>query len=531
MSTHAHQATDPGANSKFLYWFCLISLIILSVLIVTLPLTVPIFIYVYNARKRQQAITSQLQSEQKLARQNQVELQQFRESLKEVSSENGHLRETITRIDDMDLLQRQEEAMRLDDEITAKQAEIASLLDNQAAELTALKELKETEIRAFESRKSAILADITSHRQKLSGLEHKVVDLEEMVNLNDYGLYNFENPATDSVRYGEELKANKVKIKEMVKNKTATSASMTWTVNGSSAQGRKMVNDMSKLLLRAFNAEAENSVKTVRAGHLSTAIKRLDRSAAAVARLGKMMDLSITPRYVSLREEELRITHAHLEAKKAAKELEREERAREREERQAQKELAAAKAKQLKEVEHYRTVLETLQSSSDAEAIATASANLEAAEDKLSDVESTMANTKAGYVYVISNRGAFGSGIIKIGMTRRLNPQERVRELGDASVPFYFDTHTMIFARDAVGLERALHRHFAAKRVNLINLRREYFYATPSEVKEALVKLHADYEAQLLEFHEPSDAPEYIASEDLRHKGTIPQPAGLAHVT
>src|SRR5699024_58668 len=82
-----------------------------------------------------------------------------------------------------------------------------------------------------------------------------------------------------------------------------------------------------------------------------------------------------------------------------------------------------------------------------------------------------MANTRAGYVYVISNRGAFGPGIIKIGMTRRLNPTDRVRELGDASVPFYFDTHTMIFAKDAVGLERALHKHFADVRLNLINRR------------------------------------------------------------
>ena len=138
-----------------------------------------------------------------------------------------------------------------------------------------------------------------------------------------------------------------------------------------------------------------------------------------------------------------------------------------------------------------------------------------------------MANTRAGYVYVISNRGAFGQGIVKIGMTRRLNPMDRVGELGDASVPFYFDTHTMIFAKDAVGLERALHKHFAQVRVNLVNLRREYFYSTPAEVKAALMELHQDYEAQLLEFHETADAPEYEASEDMRSRGNIPQPAAL----
>src|SRR5699024_1969406 len=134
-------------------------------------------------------------------------------------------------------------------------------------------------------------------------------DREEVFTVNDYGLYNFENPADDPVQYGDRLKAVKVRIKSMVKNKTATSASQTWTVNNSEAQGRKMVNDMSKLLLRAFNAEVENSIKTVRAGHLTTALKRLDRSAKAVARLGKVMNIEITSGYRRLREEELQLTH------------------------------------------------------------------------------------------------------------------------------------------------------------------------------------------------------------------------------
>src|SRR5699024_1124054 len=115
-------------------------------------------------------------------------------------------------------------------------------------------------------------------------------------------------------------------------------------------------------------------------------------------------------------------------------------------------------------------------------------------------------------------------------MTRRLNPTDRVRELGDASVPFYFVTNTMFFEKNAVGLNRQLQKHFANERVNLINLRREYFYATPTEVKDALVELHHDYEAQLLEFHESSDAPEYEASEDMRNRGNIPQPSTLASI-
>ncbi|WP_052504815.1 DUF4041 domain-containing protein [Enteractinococcus helveticum] len=500
MPPEQHQR--PTSVSTLFYVLTVISLVIASLLLVTLPLTIPALIYVFSINKREKNAQERLSSISD-------ELDQTSAILAAIRSENDDLRDAFTRIDGMDILQREDEARRLDEKITEQKAEFENILANQTSELEALEELKETE------------------KNKISELKTKVVDLEEMFNLNDYGLYNFENPANDSVRYSEQLQKVKVDIKRMVKNKTATSASTTWTVNNSAAQGRKMVNDMSKLLLRAFNAEAENSIKTVRAGHLTTALKRLDRSAQAVARLGKMMDLRITSAYVRLREEELRLTHAHLEAKKAAKELEREERAREREERRAQREFEAAKAKQIKEVEHYRTVLETLQSSGDEVAIASASANLTAAEEKLADVESTMANTRAGYVYVISNRGAFGQGIVKIGMTRRLDPMDRVRELGDASVPFYFDAHTMIFAKDAVGLERALHKHFAEVRVNLVNLRREYFYSTPAEVKAALMELYQDYEAQLLEFHETADAPEYEASEDMRGRGNIPQPAAL----
>lgn len=95
-------------------------------------------------------------------------------------------------------------------------------------------------------------------------------------------------------------------------------------------------------------------------------------------------------------------------------------------------------------------------------------------------------NGKAGNIYIISNLGSFGDKMFKIGMTRRINPQERVDELGDASVPFKFDVHSFIFSDDAVGLETTLHNRLASKRVNKVNLRKEFFYSTIDEL-EALV--------------------------------------------
>jgi hypothetical protein len=131
-----------------------------------------------------------------------------------------------------------------------------------------------------------------------------------------------------------------------------------------------------------------------------------------------------------------------------------------------------------------------------------------------------VANIRAGYVYVISNVGAFGERMVKIGLTRRLDPLDRVYELGDASVPFRFDVHALVFSDDAVGLEARLHQALAQVRVNLVNPRREFFYATPSEVRALLAK-HAGH---LLDFVDEPEASEWRQSEGERRRSTGPRP-------
>lgn len=118
------------------------------------------------------------------------------------------------------------------------------------------------------------------------------------------------------------------------------------------------------------------------------------------------------------------------------------------------------------------------------------------------------ANIRAGYVYVISNRGAFGENVVKIGLTRRLEPLDRVNELGGASVPFRFDVHALFFSEDAVTIETELHQHFAAQRVNHANLRKEFFFASPGEVRVALMSKVGN----LLEFVEHPESVEYLES-------------------
>jgi hypothetical protein len=124
-------------------------------------------------------------------------------------------------------------------------------------------------------------------------------------------------------------------------------------------------------------------------------------------------------------------------------------------------------------------------------------------------VEAREANIRAGYVYVISNIGSFGPAMVKIGMTRRLDPEDRVRELGDASVPFRFDIHALIFSEDAVGLEGKLHAALSEQRVNKVNVRREFFYAEPAQVRELLGQIAGQH---LLQYHDVPEAVEWRAS-------------------
>ena len=190
------------------------------------------------------------------------------------------------------------------------------------------------------------------------------------------------------------------------------------------------------------------------------------------------------------------------------KEEVREERERLREERKAEQELAAERARLDKQREHYANALRALANNGDEAAIADLNERLRDIDDAIERNDFRTANIRAGYVYVISNRGALGPNIVKIGLTRRLEPMDRVRELGDASVPFPFDVHAMFFAEDAVTVEADLHRSFAERRVNHVNQRREFFFATPAQVRTVLL----EQVGNLLEFAEHPEATQYLQS-------------------
>ena len=366
------------------------------------------------------------------------------------------------------------------------------------------------------------LAEANSRAARQTPADDDFVELDDARLLQQVGIYHYHHPLENAELYREQLAELREQIKEMVKAGKAIEASDRFSFNNSLAAGRRMTADFSKLMLRAYNAEADNCVRALRAGALAAATKRLETAAGTIARLGKMMEMRVSSEYHALRITELELTADYLFKQQEEREAAREERERLREERKAEQELAAQREKLDKERAHYLNTLAALRTQGATAEAADIENRLAEIDAAIADNDFRAANIRAGYVYVISNIGAFGKSVVKIGMTRRLEPLDRIRELGDASVPFPFDIHALYFSDDAVRLENELHNAFAARRLNHANPRREFFFATPEEVRNVL----AEKVGNLLEYAAHPEAEQYyqsLSSWPAEVRGAVPQ--------
>jgi hypothetical protein len=362
-------------------------------------------------------------------------------------------------------------------------------------------------------RLQAVIADLRRENDELRALQTDVsaadlVNLDDERVLQEVGIYRYHHPLENADAYRERLRDLQERIKETVKTGRAILASDMFTFNNSLAKGRKMTNDLSKLMLRAYNSEADNCVRSLRAGNVLTAKNRLERTIVSIERLGAMMEMRVNPEYHGLRVEELELTADFLMKQQEEREAAREERERLREQRKVEQELAEERERLDKERAHYANALAALGLSGSASEITELQSKLDEIDAAIAQNDYRVANIRAGYVYVISNVGAFGPNIVKIGLTRRLEPMDRIRELGGASVPFPFDVHALYFSDDAVTLETELHHAFAGARLNYVNQRREFFFASPDEVRAVL----AEKVGNLLEFVEKPEALQYNQS-------------------
>lgn len=353
-------------------------------------------------------------------------------------------------------------------------------------------------------------AEVAELRAQLASGRHgdQAINLSDQAVLQEVGVYRYHHPLESAVAYRERLDALNKQVDELVKSGQAVLAADMFTYDGSLAKGRKMTGDFSKLMLRAYNAEADNCVRSLRSGNARTAVRRLEAAATSIEKLGSMMEMRINPDFHALRVQEIELTADYQMKVQEEKERAREEREQLREQRKVEQELATQREKLEKERAHYAAAIAALGEDSDPESGSEMRRRLAEIDEAIEANDYRAANIRAGYVYVISNVGAFGPGVVKIGMTRRLEPRERIQELGDASVPFPFDTHALFFSDDAIALEGELHRIFADRKVNLVNDRREFFFVAPGEVREVL----AEQVGGLLEFTEEPTAEQYYQS-------------------
>ena len=409
---------------------------------------------------------------------------------------------------------------RLQQEKAGLGADIERRKQEQAAEVRRVAE----QTRAEEQRRTEELrADIDRLQREEAGLQERLHPMRVQVKLDEAGFTDYDNPAKDSVGLGAELRDLRKDVQMAVRNYSAISSAEEITVPTTKAGRNKLSRDTAKLALTAFNSQVDTIIEGATARNYEAALGKIHRIADTIERLGASSSIRISPDYIEMRTRELLLAVQHLQAKQTERELERERKAELREQARAERELEAEHERLEKEKQHYLNVLKVVQDTGDQEETARLKEELVAIEKGINDVEERTANIRAGYVYVISNIGAFGDRMVKIGMTRRLDPMDRVRELGDASVPFGFDVHALFFSDDAVTLEADLHRRFASRRVNRINTRREFFYATPAEVRDALSQIAGN----LLEFTDEPEAEQYrlslqMAAEEAQ-KATPPQ--------
>lgn len=250
----------------------------------------------------------------------------------------------------------------------------------------------------------------------------------------------------------------------------------------------------------AFNGKVEAILARAKTDNLGTLRQELLDAFALVNMNGRAFrNARITAAYRDARLEELRWAVAIQELKEREREEQRRINEQIREEEKARRDYERAQREAAKEEELIRRAMEKAQQeiakATDSQRakyeaqLRELGERLQAAEEKNQRALSMAQQTKRGNVYIISNVGSFGEQVFKIGLTRRLDPMERVRELGDASVPFEFDVHAMIFSEDAPALERFLHRHFLSAQVNKVNPRKEFFRAPLATIRAEVEKL------------------------------------------
>lgn len=436
-----------------------------------------------------------------------------------------------------------EKMISLSQEISSSELNIKNASDELAkidSETKGLQELKKNadkismqldndkeELEKHKSESKELDNQITLKNKELHGLLSKIDIYDRIDEFVDSGHY--ETPKylfETSARFAEEIKRVREFQKELIKNKDAITYPASVTISENKSHNKKILDGQIKLMLTAFNIECDSIIGKVKPSTYPRTLERIEKLANNLEKSAATLRCGFNIKYIESKYEECKIQYQYTIKKQEEVEEQRLIREQIREEQKAIKEYERAVAQAEKEEKMYRDMLarakEELSKATDEERIIAEQRikdleqQLEEAEAKEERAKSMAEQTRKGHVYVISNIGSFGEDVYKIGLTRRLEPMDRVKELGDASVPFSFDVHAMIYVDDAPALESALHKEFTNVRVNAVNLRKEFFRVDLQSIKKAVNKI-AGTEA---EFKMTAAAEDYYETRRLQASNT-----------
>lgn len=329
--------------------------------------------------------------------------------------------------------------------------------------------------------------------------------------LEECGFYNYKYKFQNIAKYRDAIALIKESQKVLIKE------GKHFINEAEGLEGSPIMKNLAKLALLAFNSNAELVIEKVRFNNYQTCEDKIKKVFDNVNTMLAPFNCSLTPEYLQAKIKELSLALEYEEEIQRIKQEQDDLKAQIREEQKAIAEAERKRDAAIEEEEKIKAALEVarkeIEEKSEAERqeyqtqIEELQRKLEEAHQDTERAVSNAQITAVGHVYIISNIGSFGENVYKIGMTRRDEPMDRVRELGDASVPFSFDVHGFVFSENARKLEADLHNHFEKKRVNKVNKRKEFFSTTLDEIEKACKKLEVD-----VKFTKLAEAREYRES-------------------
>lgn len=439
---------------------------------------------------------------------------QASKTIEELLEKNGTLENRFSKIVDVD-----NEVLV----VLSEKEKIEKALEEINEDFKNQQEILKKELIAEKGKNTTAIKKLNTDYKKKKAIFNKLVKLvaiyDEEIELAELGFYKPRFDFDTSEKYKERLAKVKAKQKKMTTSKEAIFCTKEWLIEGSRTKGKAQTNQNIRLTARAFNNECNDAISNARWNNAERMLLRIDKAFTSINKLNQSNHIYISKEYLQLKVDEFNLAYEYKQKKQEEKEEQAEIRRQMREEARLEKETEAA----FKEEEKYQKLLD--KAKNDAEKatgkklddlekkIFDLSNELAKAHEKSERAKSMAQQTRAGHVYVISNKGSFGEGIYKIGMTRRLEPYDRVKELGDASVPFVFDVHAMVYSDDAPTLETTLHKAFEMNRVNLVNNRKEFFNVSLDEIEKKVKTILPE-----VEFIVRSEARQYQESKAIREQ-------------